>query len=140
MDQRPVFVYGTLRPGQRNYRLLATRTDREEPASAPGLALFGWGFPYAVPFRGASTLGVLVTITPQLYRDVLIDLDHLEGYRPDRPDRSHYIRQARMVLTAAGDTHTAWVYLAGPGIDLDGMRRIPGDDWLLASPNRRRHT
>lgn len=136
MVQRPVFVYGTLRPGQANYRLLAARTDREEPAIAPGLALFGWGFPYAVPVRGASTVGVLITITPDLYRDVLIDLDHLEGYRPNRPDRSHYIRQARTVLIAAGDSHTAWVYLAGPGIDPASMRRIPDDDWLLASSNR----
>ena len=135
MDQHLLFVYGTLRPGQGNYRLLADRTDREEPASAPGLALFGWGFPYAVPFPGASTVGVLVTITPDLYRDVLIDLDHLEGYRPDRPDRSHYIRRPRTVLTAGG-TRTAWIYLAGPGIDPAGMRRIPGDDWLLASADR----
>lgn len=136
MDQLPLFVYGTLRQGQGNYRLLADRTDQEEPASAPGLALFGWSFPYAVPLPDASAVGVLVTITPDLYQDVLVDLDRLEGYRSDRPDRSHYIRSARTVLTAAGDIRTAWIYLAGSGIDPAGMRRIPGDDWLLASTDR----
>lgn len=136
MDQRPLFVYGTLRPGQGNHGLLAGRTVQEEPARAPGVALYGWGLPYAVPFPGASTVGTLVTITPDLYWDVLIDLDRLEGYRPDRPDRSHYLRRPRTVLTTAGATHTAWVYLAGPSFNPAGMRRIPSGDWLFASADR----
>ena len=44
--EHSVFVYGTLRPGQSNYRrLLADRTVREVPASTKGLALYGNGFP-----------------------------------------------------------------------------------------------
>lgn len=136
MDQHPVFVYGTLRPGQGNYRLLAGRTRREVSAVAPGLALFGLGLPYAVPLPGALAAGVLVTIASHLYRDVLADLDHLEGYRAERPGRSHYVRRVLAVRTRDGITHTAWVYLAGPGVDPAGMSRISGDDWLLASSAR----
>jgi len=43
-------------------------------------------------------VGDLGTIKPELYRDVLADLDQLEGYHPSRPDASHYIRKARSVV------------------------------------------
>src|SRR6478672_11652586 len=77
--QHAVFVYGTLRPGQRNYeRLLAGRTVQESPSIARRLALYGHRFPYAVPQSGARTVGDLITIKLNLYRDVLTDLDQLE--------------------------------------------------------------
>src|SRR5664279_6424112 len=122
--QHSIFVYGTLRPGQVNYRrLLANRTVRELPATAKGLALYGLGFPYAVPEPGARVVGDLITIKPALYSEVLADLDQLEGYRSSQPASSHYIRTARSVVamnrTPNGGTwetfHTAWIYLAGPG-------------------------
>jgi gamma-glutamylcyclotransferase (GGCT)/AIG2-like uncharacterized protein YtfP len=137
--QHSVFVYGTLRSGQGNYqRLLVGRTVRETPASAKGFALYGRGCPYAVPQSGARTVGDLITIRPDIYREVLTDLDQLEGYQPNRRETSHYIRSARSVIatnkTSNGGTweafHTAWIYLAGPGIDPTKMPRITDDDWL----------
>ena len=128
----PVFVYGTLRPGHVNYqRLLAGRAIRETPAQAAGLALYGHGLPYAVPTAGAVTIGALIHIDPAGYDQTLADLDRLEGFRPGRPDRSHYIR-ARWAITAGGDTVTAWIYLAGPRIDPADLDPIPGNDWELA--------
>ena len=97
--QYSVFVYGTLRPRQGNYRrLLACRTVRESPATAKGLALYGTGFPYAVPQPRARIVGDLITIEPALYREVLAELDALEGYHPDRPVTSHYIRTTRSII------------------------------------------
>jgi gamma-glutamylcyclotransferase (GGCT)/AIG2-like uncharacterized protein YtfP len=135
--QHAVFVYGTLRPGQRNYeRLLAGRTVQVSPAIAKGLALYGHRFPYAVTQSGARTVGDLITIKPSLYREVLADLDQLEGYQPNRPESSHYIRSTRSIVatvsTPNGGTweafHTAWIYLAGPDIDPTRMPRITDDD------------
>ena len=137
--QYSVFVYGTLRPRQGNYRrLLAGRTVRESPATAKGLALYGTGFPYAMPQPGARTVGDLITIEPALYREVLAELDALEGYHAHRPATSHYIRTTSSVIATnplpAGGTwetcHTAWIYLAGPGTTPTTMPRITGDDWL----------
>ena len=138
--QHPVFVYGTLRPGQENYRrLLAGRTRQERRATARGLAIYGTGFPYAVRQPGAQTAGDLITIEPTLYREVLADLDALEGYHPQHTSTSHYIRVTKTVTTNPalpnGGTweafHTAWVYLAGPGANTTNMPRITGDDWLV---------
>jgi len=140
--EHSVFVYGTLRPGQSNYRrLLADRTVREVPASAKGLALYSNGFPYAVPQLGARVIGDLITIKPELYQEVLADLDRLEGYRPGHPDHSHYIRTTRSVVvvnhTPNGGAweafHTAWVYIAGPMINPLNLPRVADDDWCAVA-------
>jgi gamma-glutamylcyclotransferase (GGCT)/AIG2-like uncharacterized protein YtfP len=139
--QHSVFVYGTLRPGQGNYqRLLDGRTVQESPAIAKGLALYGAGFPYAVPEPGARIVGDLITIEPAQYGQVLAELDALEGVRAQQVSSSHYIRAARSVIAyhalPGGGTweafHTAWIYLAGPDIDPTRMPRIADNDWLAA--------
>jgi gamma-glutamylcyclotransferase (GGCT)/AIG2-like uncharacterized protein YtfP len=50
----PIFVYGTLRPGEPNHGLLLRgRTVAEEPARMRGMALYdGPGYPYAVERLG----------------------------------------------------------------------------------------
>jgi gamma-glutamylcyclotransferase (GGCT)/AIG2-like uncharacterized protein YtfP len=140
--EHSVFVYGTLRPGQGNYRrLLAGRIVREVPATAKGLALYGSGFPYAVLQRSARVVGDLITITPGLYQEVLADLDQLEGYHPSCPDDSHYIRTTRSVTvvnrTPNGGTweafHTAWIYITGPRINPTHLPRITDDDWCAVA-------
>ena len=145
LRQHAVFVYGTLRPGQSNYRqLLAGRTVKESPAIAMGLALFGTRFPYAVPEPGGRIVGDLLTIEPNYYQDVLADLDVLEGYDPQQPENSHYLRATRPVIATralpAGGTwetfHTAWIYLAGPAVTTATMPRIADDDWLAAGHRR----
>jgi len=128
-----VFVYGTLRVGQGNHRrLLGGRTVNERPCIAEGLAMYGHGIPYAVRSPGSRVVGDLITLDPALYSEVLADLDRLEGYHPDRPDDSHFVRATRTVITnnplPGGGTwqafHTAWIYLAGPGVDPASMTRI----------------
>lgn len=131
-----LFVYGTLRPGCHSYRLLEQVTVREEIAYADGLALYeGPGFPYASPLADARVTGVLCTIPAADWSTTLTFLDALEGYDPARETTSHYLRRRRQVSTVAGLTDSgtrteAWIYLAGPRIDLSGYRRIRGGDWL----------
>ena len=135
--QHQVFVYGTLRPGQGNYRrLLEGHTIQETPCIANGLALFGDTIPYAARFPGARIVGDLITIDPNQYNQVLANLDRLEGYHADKPAGSHYIRTTRPVIATnhlpggTGTHHIAWIYLTGAWINPDRMTRIPGDDWL----------
>src|SRR5664279_5440992 len=137
--QHSVFVYGTLRPRQGNYRrLLAGRTVRESPATAKGLALYGTGIPYAVPQPGARIVGDRITIEPALSLQVLAQLDPLERSHAHRPPTSHYIRTTRSIIATnplpGGGTwetfHTAWIYLAGPSTT---PRRCPGSPTTTGS-------
>lgn len=131
---RPFFVYGTLRPGHGNYaRLLSGRTIRETPATAPGIALYGTGIPFAVPTPGTTTIGALIHVDPTRYQSALAALDSLEGFYPEHPEDSLYIRATRRVLV--GDTAiTAWIYLAGSPDQAAIREAVPGNDWELLHP------
>ena len=137
MTNLPFFVYGTLRPGQGNYRLLAGATVGEFPATLAGHALYGPGLPYVTPEEDSTVAGDLMFLAPERYAEVLARLDCLEGYRPGG-SHCHYEREARTVsyLDAGGAevTTTAWVYLAGPAARrrLAPAERIAGGDWLAA--------
>ena len=114
-SQLPLFVYGTLRAGEANHAaMFRGRTKIVIPAVLSGAVLYdGPGFPYAVNADGGRVLGELVQPLPELYNEVLADLDHLEEYEPDAPD-SLFVRVARGTRTEDGEPVLAWVYLAGP--------------------------
>ncbi|MFF0787766.1 gamma-glutamylcyclotransferase family protein [Streptomyces spiralis] len=130
----PFFVYGTLRPGERNHdALLRGRTRTEQPARLTGAVLYeGPGFPYAVEEPGGVVRGELVTARPETYEELLTVLDRLEGYVAGDP-RSLYERVEREVVREADETAVrAWVYVAGPAVTArlrDGGRVIEGGVW-----------
>ena len=134
----PVFVYGTLRRGQGNYRLLSGRTAAEHPAVLPGHALHDAGLPYVVP--GSPTdqvVGELMVVDPGRYAEVLASLDRLEGFRPGCP--SHYVRVAATARYRHGAEERAveaWVYLAGDRFRASAATLVSSGDWL--APRRRR--
>ncbi|MGW0081429.1 gamma-glutamylcyclotransferase family protein [Streptomyces sp. NPDC003393] len=130
----PFFVYGTLRPGERNHDvLLRGRTRTEEPARLTGAVLYeGPGYPYAVEEPGGVVRGELVTARLETYDELLTVLDRLEGYVAGDP-RSLYERVEREVVREADETAVrAWVYVAGPVVTArlrDGGRVIEGGVW-----------
>ncbi|MFK8912811.1 gamma-glutamylcyclotransferase family protein, partial [Streptomyces sp. YS-3] len=99
----PFFVYGTLRPGERYYRLLLTgRTAREAPARLPGAVLYeGPGYPYATHGDGVVT-GALITPRPEAYAEVLRVLDRLEECHGPGDPRNLYDRVERTVGLPGG--------------------------------------
>ena len=143
----PFFVYGTLRPGERNHDVfLRGRTASEEPGRLAGAALYeGPGYPYAVQDtvesggrdtvedtrRGAVVCGELVTALPEAYGELLAELDRLEEYTPGDP-RSLYERVTREVTRADGTAVRAWVYVAAPAVAARLRARgklIESGDW-----------
>lgn len=136
---RPIFVYGTLRPGHGNYtRLLEGNTTDERPGRVKGHALYGTGIPYAVKTRGAGpVIGAVIWIHRGRYADVLRQLDILEGYRESDPDDSLYVRVLRPAvcdtpLVGGGSYetfHQVWMYVAGPQFKQKRAALIESGDW-----------
>lgn len=130
----PFFVYGTLRPGERNHDLfLRGRTLSEEPGRLPGATLYeGPGYPYAVEESGGAVGGELVTALPEAYAGLLAELDRLEEYVPGGP-RNLYERVARDVLREAdGKAVRAWVYVAAPAVAAELRahgKPVGGGEW-----------
>ena len=131
---RAVFVYGTLRPGRRNWRVAAPLCATHEPATLPGYGLYALAYPVIAPITDGGTRGDLLHLRPDRADGAATALDRLdafEGVDPVRPERSYYERVLTEVVTDDGLRHAAWVYL--PGLDLGAGigpdRRVPGDDW-----------
>ncbi|MEU4796943.1 gamma-glutamylcyclotransferase family protein [Streptomyces sp. NPDC023327] len=132
----PFFVYGTLRPGERNHavHLRGDDVDAQGPALLPGAVLYeGPGYPYAVEDPEAGPVhGELVTAAPHAHDRLLAALDLLEEYAPGDP-RNLYDRVTREVTrTADGATVRAWVYVAAPRVTAylrASGAVIEGGDW-----------
>lgn len=136
----PIFVYGTLRPGQENYdRFVLGKTTREVRAMLADHAMFVLdGYPCITEDTGAgNVIGDALYLSPEHFPAVLAALDQLEGYMSGNAS-SPYLRVRRSVRTEEGGgdepprTSLAWVYVGGePAL----LRRlacdpVPGGDWL----------
>jgi gamma-glutamylcyclotransferase (GGCT)/AIG2-like uncharacterized protein YtfP len=124
-----VFFYGTLmtpfnRPGRQRVESRLEYVGRGRIRAA----LFDLGiYPAAVPAEDDSTVaGELYQLldTPA----VLAALDEIEGFRPNEPERSLYLRALIDVTLEGGDTRQAWAYFYNA--PLGRAERIPSGDYL----------
>ena len=104
----PLFVFGTLRRGQRNHHLLARRHTRMRPARLHG---FSRTEPLMIRSRPeGSVAGELYFIRPDAYEATLRDCDALEGIPPGRTVGRDYCRWRVTVETPEGSAD-AWAYV-----------------------------
>ena len=136
-EQRPVFVYGTLRPGQPNWeRLLAGRCERVAAGRLTGVELLDCGhYPAAVERPEAGdAIGDVLWVQPAAWPEVLAALDHLEGYDPADPEPL-YTRVIRPV-EVAGELVDCWVYVAGAQIAGSARPVVESGDWIAHCADR----
>lgn len=151
-----LFVYGTLKRGQANHRLIPP--DAKIEKALCGGMLYDLGrFPaLALPPSLMLALGTEdceadAKLSGQPRRDMLRrsiqgelvtfrdpsawvpSIDRLEGYIPSSPKRSLYIRVLTAAATAGGESVTAWTYAAN-ALPLGSMTPIPDGSW--ASPRQ----
>ncbi len=126
--REPIFFYGTLRTG-------FSRTTRAgidaliEFAGRASIAgqLFDLGiYPAAVPAGEGRVWGEIFEIVDP--GRVLPVLDRIEGYRPERPERSLYTRARAAATLEDGRMLDAWVYFYNA--PLGGARRILSGDYV----------
>ena len=106
-----VFAYGTLKPGESNYRRYCEgRVLESYPAIAYG-QLFALPFGYPAMTEGRSIVGgVVLTFEDS---SIFSQLDPLEDYHPQRhPDENEYQRLAIEVFNSDRlPLGTAWAYV-----------------------------
>ena len=106
-----LFVYGTLKKGHRNHRVLGPEAKFIDVATVYGMTMHkGPGFPYAV-FKVDSEIRGEVYELPDL-----LACDRLEGYP------HHYLRTEVLCWYDDNEyyhTENAWVYHAGPNVNLN---------------------
>nr|WP_221269735.1 gamma-glutamylcyclotransferase family protein [Deinococcus budaensis] len=136
-----VFVYGTLRPGERNAEVAA----RGGPFGAVPARLTGFrllhlspeAYPGIVPGPpDGVVVGEVLTYAPRDWPRALLLLDALEGVHDTPP---LYRRAAVTVTLEGGASQAAWTYVYA---DADRLTRpgavlLPGGDWR-AWPDRER--
>jgi gamma-glutamylcyclotransferase (GGCT)/AIG2-like uncharacterized protein YtfP len=123
-----VFFYGTLMTGfDRRRRIGIDPKMRFRARGWVEAALFDIGlYPAAVPAEGGRVWGEVFEL---LDRDeVLTALDDIEGYRPEVPDSSLYIRSLVPVHLPEGVTERAWIYFYNA--PLGKAPRIESGDYL----------
>jgi gamma-glutamylcyclotransferase (GGCT)/AIG2-like uncharacterized protein YtfP len=139
----PVFVYGTLRAGQNNWRrYLAGKTLAAYPAIAPKHKMFSTNYAYVTDAPDYQVIGELMLIRPECYAPVMQDLDRLEDYDPDDLEGSLYVRVQRevLVIESVPRPHRAWIYHLNPRRrgTFSEADLVPHGDWLRHGRGERR--
>ena len=114
------FAYGSnLDPRQ-----WAERCPRSEPVAVAWLPGHRLAFPRRSPIRNCAVASIVPAagdgVWGMLYRMDAADfaaLDRREGWFPDRPAESRYLRQAISVAQAGGERVEAVTYVAVPSPD-----------------------
>jgi len=123
-----VFFYGTLMTGFK--RPGRTRVDFDLELVGHGwidAVLFDLGiYPAAIPATDSRVRGEVHRL--RQLETVLRMLDEVEGYRPERPDASLYVRSEVAVTLDDGRVEQTWAYFYNA--PLGGAQRIESGDYL----------
>lgn len=104
----PLFVFGTLRHGERNHHYLEGFYDRMLPAVLPGYERVAALM--IAPCNAGHVDGELYFLTESRYDRTLAGCDELEEIPPGRLIGHEYERQLVQVTTSEG-IFTAWAYV-----------------------------
>lgn len=126
-DSNLLFVYGSLMRGMERADFLnATHKARFlSTAAAPGKLYHLGAFPAMKEgSNGSMVRGELYELLdPQTFFETL---DLIEGYWPEQPERSLYVRKLIPVITPEGEKK-AWAYLLN--LPFENLKAIPSGDY-----------
>ena len=119
-----IFVYGTLKPGGRNY-FLARGVTNTENACLDGYILVHFepeGYPAMVPGKG-RVYGVVLTFAD--LGAALPELDALEGLHLTPPEYERVL----VTVRPSGETVWTYVYINQTRLAGTGVTPVSGGDW-----------
>ena len=116
-----LFVYGTLIPGESNFRQIEDLVIEHQPGTIEGVLVDLGAYPGLLPGEGLVK-GVMF----RMNREALKITDRIEGYHPDR-NGCLYLREEIVVRFEDGQEAVAWTYLfAGSASVVDRTRPVVG--------------
>jgi gamma-glutamylcyclotransferase (GGCT)/AIG2-like uncharacterized protein YtfP len=119
--QTRIFVYGTLKPGEANFDRYCQNALKIQAAIAYGtLYDLPLGYPAMTP-GNSPVYGFLLSFA---HPQILLELDELEDYRPDRPmeENEYYRKKIQTFSPSHQSLGDAWVYL----MELEKAKRLGG--------------
>lgn len=132
----PFLVYGSLRSGQGNSRLLHGAIERMEVVRVHGVEMYSnKAFPFALPTGKDEDVIVaeLVDVFDDQYENVMVALDALEGYHGLGDDSNLYDRAVVSVTTTTGEVRKAFMYVTNRDtarLFLPSLPKVASGDWL----------
>jgi gamma-glutamylcyclotransferase (GGCT)/AIG2-like uncharacterized protein YtfP len=107
-----LFAYGTLQPGFAPTKIARVASNLRPVGEGflRGVLYDLGGYPGAVadPNATGRIIGTVMELPQD--EDVLARLDKYEGFNPQSPDTSEYIRERQVVELKTGDTVECWFY------------------------------
>ena len=117
-----LFAYGTLMPGESNYRQIEDLVINHKPGTIDGVLVDLGAYPALLPGEGFVN-GIML----QMDAPALEITDRIEGYHPDR-DRCLYVREEVVVRFEDGQEAVAWTYVfANSASVTDCLRLVVGE-------------
>lgn len=130
MATKHIFVYGTLRHGQRAHSMLDRAAVHVKTCTIKGASIYHLGgFPGLKLEEGGTVVGDLYEIPDTGRVELLQKLDMYEGYREEYPMDSLYLRQTIQV-----EGTEAWVYVFNHPVE--GYNKIENGDWFSGSQSK----
>ena len=137
---RGIFVYGTLLPGEANFRWIASLVAGRQPARSRGRLLhLPFGYPILLDDDTGWVRGELLSFNGAL-EEALAVCDEVEGFEPDEEVSGHFVRVVKLVEPLGSEPREAWCYCAAPAWRDEMMRLgqvVEEGDW--AAFRKRRH-
>ena len=128
-----VFVYGTLLPGEANFRWIAPMVAGRQAVRTRGrLFYLPLGYPALVESETDWVRGELLRFSEPMEK-VLEVCDRIEGYQPGNEAASLFVRVVKQVEPHEGVSVEAWCYCLGPAKREALLRQgqeVIGGDWL----------
>ena len=128
MNNAIIFVYGTLRKGFHNHKLLSFTTYLGTAKTAEKYTMYTSGIPFVNCTPAISQIaGELYSVSDEC----LSWVDNLESYNPNSPETSWYVREEIDVIIESGEKQKASIYFNDKNkgrIVCSGDYALPLDD------------
>ena len=129
VSELPIFVYGTLMVGERNYiGILHDNLVKHEKASVKGELYYYRKEDYPALADGTHTVTGQLFYVKQL-EQVFKPLDEIEGYLAPNHPENMYDRKILDVKTASGEIKKAYAYVINPR-----LLKQEGKEFTLMTP------